>query len=385
MIQNPNTSNDSLQEEASKMLNLSQKKNFNINDIPIHTMKEDLEFLKNPSLKKTAFQNDLQEKSPEEELTPKQKTSPFMNNPIGNTPSPTRPENIIPETSELPSTVSIEHPQSVSGKKFDTFFYIIVAVLVIALISLGYYFWGINKQKVTEETINIPETTNEPEEIAPTLSYSQENPNYIQLEFETIDSLQLQKELKKFMDVVRDEKYLHALEFVITDSTNKRITFSEFASKIGLGLSPAVISNLGDNFNIFIFNDTTPKIGLSIETKNRETMEKIMLDEEINLANELKPIMFTENFNSGKEFGNSEYKSAKIRYQNLESSEPLSIDYTTYGNLLIIGTSKDTLRSIIDRLSKPENENIISKEEILPAKNLEEIETSQNTPETTNQ
>jgi hypothetical protein len=49
-------------------------------------------------------------------------------------------------------------------------------------------------------------------------------------------------------------------------------------------------------------------------------------------------------------FGSSTHGDIVVRYLNVSSQPPLSIDYTIVKNQLVIATSKNTMWSIIDKL-----------------------------------
>ena len=82
-----------------------------------------------------------------------------------------------------------------------------------------------------------------------------------------------------------------------------------------------------------------------------------MFNEEPNLVSEISPLFLDTSFTAPKavSFNSSNYANTQIYYLNLATmqNQPLSIDYTIFNKKLIIGTSKMTLRSILDKAATP--------------------------------
>ena len=394
---------------ASSSTNNNPANNLDIENLPIHTMAEDLEQIKNPN----AFKNQpsLERKNKPiipRNLNQKQQSSPFLqdtsddwNNrsilnekietqePIKNNlypPIQTEeqdafptdldmekiPEQRIPEIkSALPEEnpafekeiSTLEEDSSSTGLNWK-----IVALIAISLILLFALIWSAysyfknknNPEETPEESpiettipVSTPETTptTAPQK-TPGMTYSQDNPNYLLIGLEITDAEKIKAIINGHTQKVAQEGYKKPVEFIITDEKNAPITFKMFSDKLGLGLSPQIIDSLGDNFSFFIYNDNAvSRVGLIIDSKNDSTLSATLLQEEANLADQISPIFFTTDYKKDKLFNSSEYGGAKIRYQNIISPDTLSVDYTVLKNKLIIGTTKMTLRSIIDHLN----------------------------------
>lgn len=409
--QNANTSPTKNNPPSFANPNNSQNNNIDIENLPIHTMAEDLERIKNPN----AFKNKLESEkkaSPidRNKLSQKQQSSPFLNetntwndrsilnekiqdpilpnrelpkSTIQTTPqtpnkdpfstsidekiTPKQPvleKNPIPENNPAnPIEIVNESPSEFNWKLLLSI--ISSIILLVALIWTGYSYLK-NKKTIpttieetptpiaTETPISTPtpEVTQTPE-VTPNLSYSQENPNYFILGPEINDAEKIKSALKQRVQKVAQEGYENPVEFIITDEKNTPLTFKSFSNRIGLTFSNQVLDNLADNFSLFIYNDNlVSRIGLVIDSKNDTTLSAAMLQEEKNLADGINQLFFTTDYKKDKLFNSSEYGGAKIRYQNIISPENLSVDYTVFKNKLIIGTTKLTIRAIIDHLDE---------------------------------
>jgi len=239
---------------------------------------------------------------------------------------------------------------------------IIFSTIVILIIFIagagGYYFW------ITKKIISEPiATIEEPQEVAPTQKpeptpepepkvIDNEKPAYFIIDTANFNKAQLQTAVDKYFPQVTALGANLSKEFVVVDSKNNPLTFKSFASNAKLTLSAEILANIGDNFSLFLYNEGgSAKIGLAVESKNDTSLKNALLKEEAMLAKELSPILLLSNYTVEKSFASSSYGGAEIRFQNLISPEKLSIDYTIYKNKLLIGTTKLTLRSIIDSLS----------------------------------
>ena len=405
------TKNTPQNREANK--NNSQKQNpasnFDSNSAPIHTMQDDLERLKNPN----ATQNDSANQ-PAASSQRQISNSPFLGtanensqkfNQLENTSSRSKLIDKENRLSFLQASETLRKADQASAlnykdalaksKAYATshinrrfiYFSSLTVLLLVLLSVVGYR--SLNSKPEEEEEPIVPEQPQPietpiekptpPIEIPvekPIYTYSETNPNYLLLE----DGNLIVDKLKSTLGKVSQEGYATPIEFIITDTQNKPITFKSFSGLLGLKLTPALLDLLGDNFSLFIYNDTTgPKIGLAIESKNNIELAKIIPREEKTLADEINPLFFNNTYNKTKLFNSSEYGEAKIRYQNIVSPEILSVDYSIYKNKLLIGTTKLTIRAIIDKLSGIKRE-VLQEIGTLNETTTNAIEKSVNTP-----
>ena len=74
--------------------------------------------------------------------------------------------------------------------------------------------------------------------------------------------------------------------------------------------------------------------------------------QEPNLIQSFSPLFLEESFqDSNENFDTSQYNNLDIRYKNLIKSPNLSIDYIFFEDKLIITTSKESIRAILDKIN----------------------------------
>lgn len=244
--------------------------------------------------------------------------------------------------------------------KTSIILFAIMAVFVfILIVGGGYYFWVTrikNSSDIAHQPIEDPsvnETTDtQPEIVAPTLPvFSETQPNFLSLDIQNASPATLQENLKKIASEVVGMKTIKSIEFIITDQLNNPVNFADFTKKFGILLPPSILSQLTGSFSLYAYNDNSyPHFGFSASVKNNSTLKTAMIQEEGNLLNTFSPLFMTPNYDlkNATSFQSSLYKGTEIRYVNIPSAEAMSIDYSTSDNRLIIGTSKLTMRAIID-------------------------------------
>ncbi|HAT73722.1 MAG: hypothetical protein US30_C0005G0016 [Candidatus Moranbacteria bacterium GW2011_GWF2_36_839] len=414
---NPQNKNLTTEEK----INLSED-NFKLEDFPIHTMKEDLKELQNPSIKKetpienvepkktfsfdTKPQNDLSEKNgpffrpepPKNQEKPANyapKIAQTINEPLYFDESVELPKKIAVETPrEIPtpaprpiSVPRVEEKINISPKEMPkipqptmqkTFqetpkenitkphhgigkaVAIAIVIFVILIASAGgYYFWMTRISVPSQQDIVIkePETTlpeeTLPEETTPIPNLSSKNSNYLQINLTQATTENLQQTLNEYKAKVLATNEIGVFEFLITDETNTPVTFQDFATTLGINLTPAISAQIGQDFSLYIYNygDKT-RFGLLLTALNDNFMKTALTKEEKNLPTSLSPLYPTITAPAISTFSSATYKNHTVRYTNITSADDYAIDYAIIGNKLVIGTTKATLFSSLDRLSE---------------------------------
>jgi hypothetical protein len=231
-----------------------------------------------------------------------------------------------------------------------------VSIIIFAVLSAafgGYYFWTTRQQEASPQVpVNIPVDV----PIAPSqpvvTSLSTDKPNYLNIDIAATDQAKIKETIANYAQKVLDLKATTPVEFIITDSQNNPIGFSAFANASGVALSNDIMTNLDDKFSLFIYSDAEkPHVGLSIISKDiaGTKLKSALTKSEKTIQNSLTPIFLTSDYTiKNAPFATSFYNGAEIRYSNITSPEELSTDYTIFQDKLLIGTTKMTLRSIID-------------------------------------
>lgn len=291
------------------------KKAIDVKDFPVHSMKDDLKktsVIKTPTILKRKVEN--------------------YENPSGK--------------------IEIKKTSSGWGKPLA---YIITLLIIVIAGAGGYYFWMTrikNSPSTPSSAINQSGITqnNTPKKTQPDFSITQAN--YLQLDISNLSKDSFQKTISDTADKLHETS--DPVEFILTDNSNNPISFSDFSQKVGLELPQTVLSQLNDNFSIYIYlENNEAKLGVSVSARNSANLKTAMSNEENLLVKDLEPLFMGNPYapQSTYTFKSSSYNGNSIRYTNIVSPTELSVDYTVSPKQLIIGTTKKALRSILDHIS----------------------------------
>jgi len=343
----------------------------NLEKFPLRTMKDDLLTLQT--------QGTLKESTTAQKTSTPQTPTPFsstfekqeMKAPK-EIISPIQPTSTIRVESqskivEVPKSENRNENTPSSSIAYKLTMYAIV-VLVILIVGLsGYYFWMTNNKQatpvVTQTPIEvIPEPVVEPTEpviTIPVEKYSQDKPNYLPIDLTASPAENIQIALSTAAIDIKKTNSQKPFEFVIVDSNNNPIVFSAFATAAKMSLSESLMNTLSDSFSIFLYNDNqTIKAGISINIIKTNLIATELAKQEKTFIPAILPLFLNEKTETlVGEFASSTYNNANIRYLNASTAKNLSVDYAVFNSKLVIGTSKNTLRSILDKISAAAPQN----------------------------
>jgi hypothetical protein len=305
----------------------------------------------------------------------KEKESPFLNknewnnkreeqvkNPLANIVKSNLDGNLN-KKEDIQIKKNEEQKDSSSGIEKAIMFAIAVALLILIGVG-GYYFWmtGVKNKNNTVVPV-IPQEDSAPEETAQTeeIALSSENPNIIQLDLVGTDALQIKKVLQEKAKEVAQLRISTPVEFVVRDEQNNPIKFNDFTEKVGMTFSPATQNLFGDEFSLFVYNDNgNIRLGSVISLIAGANVDAIIKGEEKNLTQVLSPLYLDIQYTlrDNVVFQTSFYNKKTVRYLNVVSPEDLSIDYSVFNNKWVIGTTKMTLRSILDYIDRKTEQSV---------------------------
>lgn len=252
---------------------------------------------------------------------------------------------------------------------------LIFVICALVFLAGGYYFWmtryanqpakvADNPPTVTTEPEPIPEPSPEPLPVQP--KFSSENPNYLSLDVENSSPQSIKELLLAKGAEVKGEKLAVPIEFLVTDKNNNPLSFAIFSVLGGLKLSPATMANLENDFSLFVYLDgELIRMGISVKAKDEVKLAAALIKEEKDLVKEVSPLFLGATFfPQPNTFKAGTYEGKTIRYCNLNEEFTLSVDYTVSGEQLLMGTSKNTIRAIMDKMKRAslEGENTVSTE-----------------------
>jgi len=338
---------------------------FSIKDVSVHSMKEDLEIIKNPTLVR-------QEPAPLPVSYRPKNTSPLKISPFlektgsaSTTPvPPKKPENIAgkPAAKQLLEPAETDSFKPGASKKIFVFSTIFLSVIALGVGS--YYFWlirGKNAEPPVEELeAVIPDSAPAAEEpslpaavIKPETKTEELKENTIVLDLENSNPTAIKTAIKNQIEKLPKESFVKPVEFNLKDSRNNLLDFSLFAKKSGMTFTQNLSAYLGESFSLLAFYDgSNLGTGLIIESKNDSFLAQRLLEKELTLTKDLNVLFLTAAPKETRKvsFSSFAYKDISLRYFNLISPEKLSIDYAVAKNNLIIGTTRNTFLALYDFL-----------------------------------
>ena len=338
--------------------------------LKVRTMQDDIDnFSENPVEKKVS-ESLVAQTQKIEQFKPIEAIPPRNNSPFANTEPPIAAASKEPFTQNpfltTPQTQEGQSQQPASFQKdpftqvndFGTSIHIsgtsspaskalsfLVALIIVASIGGGGYYF-IRTRNIDVSFLLGKTPIQQPQR----LLFSTEKPNYLPIDA-TINTPQaFQTFLIQTAQQATALKSTKPLEFFLTDTTNKSLSFTEFAKLSGIQFSAATLGALGDAFSLFIYTDGQhTNTGLSITLKDGIALKESFRQEEPLLTQSLKPLFIgnsptveTRTFNDGF------YKKTPLRYLNLREDTSLSIDYAITDTHLIIGTSMKTHHALLD-------------------------------------
>ncbi|MFA5777638.1 MAG: hypothetical protein WC906_04315 [Parcubacteria group bacterium] len=236
--------------------------------------------------------------------------------------------------------------------------WIIVVVAMIIIFSIGgYYFWISGKfatnvsDKIQEKVVEKIEEDKVEIESVP--KYSVDKPNYLSINMKDQNYENFKNLVIKTSFELKNLGIDRPVEFIITDSENNPISFSQFNAIIKIALPGNLLENFSEKFSVFISNDSgISQIGLSVDLSNEAKSSLLMKNEETKLLGELSPLLLGNiTLPEGRVlFKDNIYKGVDVRYFNLTENGSTAIDYAFVDNKLMFGTSKNSTWAIVDKL-----------------------------------
>ena len=185
--------------------------------------------------------------------------------------------------------------------------------------------------------------------------FSLDKPNYLSLNVETVSPSEFQKTLSQTAERIKAADIKEPIEFLITDQSNNPLAFSRFAFLLKLELDSKLLALTNESFSLYVYNDGgQARLGLAVSFNDPQAAALLIAKTESNLPYALRTLILEPNINVGKSLGfrSTAYNQFAIRFANINSEKNLSLDYSLDKAQLFIGTSKNTLRIILDANTK---------------------------------
>jgi hypothetical protein len=143
------------------------------------------------------------------------------------------------------------------------------------------------------------------------------------------------------------------IEVKAIDQTNQPIGKKSFFAGLGITVPETVAMKLSEDYSLFVKKEEgVAKLGFVFKTITSASLVDEMKGWEPTMPNDLSSVFAGQTPTGAGPFNSSRYKNADIRYYNFSSPPDTSLDYSVIANFLVIGTSKDTTRGILDYMSE---------------------------------
>lgn len=232
----------------------------------------------------------------------------------------------------------------------------VIALLVLA--GIWYFLLG-NKEKTPESasTATVIEKTSEvPGNVTSKQPpFSKDLPNYLSFNTEIVSPEDIRQILSQAANRIKEAGITEPIEFLITDQNNNPLAFSRFAFLLKLDLDPEIISLADEAFSLYAYNDAGhSRLGLVLTFKDTQAATALIEKTEAELPYALRALILEPNISVGRKlsFRSTGYNQFSVRFANIDSDQGISLDYSVNNNRLFVGTSKNTLREILDASTK---------------------------------
>lgn len=235
---------------------------------------------------------------------------------------------------------------------------------VISLAALGwggYMYWqrsqdkGMPSAPTASEGEMVSEPSPEPM-TPPTQRFTTNASNPLSINIETITLDQLRQTLLQTAQEMRDDGQTTALEFTVRDQNLNPIAFSRFAYLFKITLPETLLAALDEPFSIYLYTDgARPRLGLKLTVKDLATFQSELSKNEKTLAQAISPLFLdvTTAPKTNAIFRSGQHAGLTTRFTNIDPTLNLSVDYAIKDPYWFIGTSKNTLWSMLDAGEHP--------------------------------
>jgi hypothetical protein len=238
---------------------------------------------------------------------------------------------------------------------------LLLSLIIVFLLLAGgggYYYWFFVRNAASTPTTATAQDSTTPSKTAPDASSSQDTQNS-KLRRLIVDTSQNPTETKNAVQKFASDFSGTAsegdlVEIKLLDKDNNPISKKDFISGFALTVPEAVSGKLSEDYSLFLKKEGgKSKLGIVFKTVTSANLSSEMRNWETTIVNNFNSLYLGQTVSAGTSvFGSSQYKSADIRYFNFSSPTDASLDYSVISNFLVIGTSKDTTRAILDYMSE---------------------------------
>ncbi|HUD09120.1 MAG TPA: hypothetical protein VMQ48_03465 [Candidatus Saccharimonadales bacterium] len=258
-----------------------------------------------------------------------------------------------PAPEENPSPEHAENQSLPQKKSKGGLMLMLAVVLVVAAAGAGFYYYWFHIKSNSSETSSNP-TAPTPPVASPAPAQSQ-NKNLRNLVVDTSQgSTEMKNAIQKFAtDFSTSASENDLVEVKIIGKDNQPVGKKDFFSGVGVTVPDPVLMKLSEDYSLFARKEGgAVRLGFVFKTVTSSGLADEMKNWEPTLPTDLTPLYVGQAPTGMGPFNSSLYKNADIRYFNFLSPADTSLDYSVISNFLVIGSSKDTTRAVLDYMSQ---------------------------------
>lgn len=232
-----------------------------------------------------------------------------------------------------------------------------LALLVIVTIAGAYLWWRSyveNDPTQPEVRVESPTTAGDQLKMEPPsqTKYMAEQPNILSFDTETVSAEAIKATLLQAAQTIKQDNLSGAIEFLIRDQKLNPLAFSRFAYLAKISLPTELLGTLDEPFSLYIYTDAgRPRVTLLVYVKDQPAFTAVLLQNESKLVQAIESLFLdvTTAPKNNLNFRDGMYLDRPVRYANVDATLGLSVDYAVRGRQWIVGTSKESLRAVLDK------------------------------------
>lgn len=277
---------------------------------------------------------------------------------------PIETETVLELGQDAPQSVALRQEETPEGV-FDLktwvvrYRFVLGGTIILLFLIGGVVWWWLHRTPepvqvslVGAVTESAPTPTPRPEVSKPeVIHYSTSQPNLLSFDTETVTTSSIKTELLKTALTVKQDNLQGPIEFLVRDQNYNPLAFSRLAYLLGASFSADLLAALDENYSLFfVLDGNWVRIGLKLAVKNHEAFVVAQSRDEASLPQALEPFFLdmTTAPKTDLTFHSGLYRGQPVRYANIDPAINLSIDSAVRGNTWFIGTSQNTLRTLLD-------------------------------------
>jgi hypothetical protein len=272
------------------------------------------------------------------------------------------PQNWAAEPSTAPSTPSFVPPAWIIK--------VGVGIFTVLFLSGGVWYWkqsdSIIPPDPEEEIVPTPAPIPTPvpptpvDPTPPTPTFNLQGVNDLNASPATSSPDAFRALLLDTSQKMKSANIRQPLEFRILDENKTPLSFTAWSTWMKISLPTDILTSFDTSFSLFLYDDQGyTRLGLKVMSKNPIQSKTLLSKNESTLLKSFLPLYFNAAATDPKTppvFKTGSYNGIATRYFNFATpiapfETSLSLDYANVNQYIVFGTSKQTIRAVLDTIN----------------------------------